>query len=136
MPGQWVGKNSTRTRLNIVANGGPNGGTLSVASANLAKLTRLSGLDLPLAPVTVPPLTQVSYAIVYEGNEASAAADDITVTAIVTDGDNGDAATNECAATSIRLELAPIWEAPENPCTNRHVYGVGEKVLFKVRPQL
>ena len=38
--------------------------------------------------------------------------------------------------TSVRLELAAVWEAPENPCTNRHVYGVGEKVLFKVRPQL
>ena len=136
MPGQWVGKNSTRTRLNIVASGGPNGVTLSVTSANLSKLTRLSGPDHPLASVAVPAGTQVSYAIVYEGNEESAAADDITVTAIVTDGDNGDAATNECAATSIRLELSPVWEAPENPCTNRHVYGVGEKVLFKVRPQL
>ncbi len=136
MPGQWVGKNSTRTRLNIVANGGPNGATLSVTSANLSKLTRLSGPDLPLASVAVPAGTQVSYAIVYEGNEESAAADDITVTAIVTDADNGDAATNECAATSARLELSPVWEAPENPCTNRHVYGVGEKVLFKVRPQL
>ena len=136
MPGQWVGKNSTRTRLNIVADGGPNGATLSVTRANLSKLTRLSGPDLPLASVAVPAGTQVSYAIVYEGNEESAAADDITVTAIVTDADNGDAATNECAATSVRLELSPVWEAPENPCTNRHVYGVGEKVLFKVRPQL
>ena len=31
MPGQWVGKNSTRTRLNIVADGGPNGVAFSVA---------------------------------------------------------------------------------------------------------
>jgi len=35
MPGQWVGKNSTRTRLNIVASGGPNGVTLSVVEINI-----------------------------------------------------------------------------------------------------
>ena len=135
-PGRWVGKNSTRTRLNIVANGGPNGGTLSVTSANIGKLSRISGPDLPLASVAVPAETQVSYAIVYEGATASTAADEITVTATVTDADTGAASTNECAATSIRLELTPVWEAPENPCTNRHMYGVGEKVLFKVFPQL
>ena len=135
-PGRWVGKNSTRTRLNIVANGGPNGGTLSVTSANIGKLSRISGPDLPLASVAVPAETQVSYAIVYEGATASTAADEITVSATVTDADTGAASTNECAATSIRLELTPVWEAPENPCTNRHMYGVGEKVLFKVFPQL
>ena len=135
-PGRWVGKNSTRTRLNIVANGGPNGGTLSVTSANLAKLTCLSGPDLPLASVSVPAETQVSYSIVYEGATASPTADDIVVTATITDCATSDTLTNECAMTSIRLELSPVWEAPENPCTNRHMYGVGEKVLFKVFPQL
>ena len=136
LPGQWGVRNPTRTRLNIVANGGPNGGTLSVSSSNLAKLMRISGPDLPLAPVAVPAETQVSYAIVYEGATASAMADDIVVTATMTDSDTSDISTNECAMTSIRLELAAVWEAPENPCTNRHVYGVGEKVLLKVRPQL
>ena len=136
LPGQWVGKRSTRTRLNIVACGGPSGGTLTVASSNLAKLTHLSGPDLPFAPVAVPASTQVSYSVVYEGNEASAAADDIIVTATLTDAGTGEAWTNDCALTAVRLELTPVWAAPENPCTNRHVYGVGEKVLFKVRPQL
>ena len=80
-PGQWVGKNSTRTRLNIVANGGPNGGTLSVTSANIGKLSRISGPDLPLASVAVPAETQVSYAIVYEGATASDATNDVVVSA-------------------------------------------------------
>ena len=83
-PGQWVGKNSTRTRLNIVANGGTNGGTLSVTSANIGKLSRISGPDLPLAFVAVPAEMQVSYAIVYEGATASAVASDIIVTAVWT----------------------------------------------------
>ena len=52
---------------------GTNGAALSVASANLAKLLHLSGPGLPLAPVAVPANTSVSYAIVYEGIEASGA---------------------------------------------------------------
>ena len=134
-PGRWVGKNSTRTRLNIVANGGPDGGTLSVTSTNIGKLSRISGPDLPLASVAVPAETQVSYSIVYEGATASTTADDIVVTATIIDCDTSDTLTNECAMTSIRLELSPVWEAPENPCTNRHVYGVGERVKCRHVPQ-
>ena len=135
LPGQWVGKRSMRTRLNVVANGGQNGATLSVSTANLSKLSRLSGPDLPLVPVVVPAETQVSYSIVYEGNEASDAADDIAATASIVENLTGDASTNECHATAVRLELAAVWEAPENPCTNRHVYGVGEKVRFLHYPE-
>ena len=135
LPGEWVARRSTRTRLNVVAYGGPNGGTLSVASSNLVKLTRISGPDLPAASIAVPADTQVSYAIVYEGAAASATADDIVVTATIADCDTSDISTNECVMTSIRLELVAVYEAPENPCTNRHVYGVGEEVKCKHLPQ-
>ena len=135
-PGKWVGRNSTRTRLNVVANGGPNGAVLSVESTNLVKLVSISGPNFPLSTVNVPAETQVSYSIVYEGVEASDEADDIAVRACLQENDSENAFTNECSMTSVRLELAAVWEAPENPCTNRHVYGVGEKVLFKVRPLL
>jgi len=136
MPGQWGVCRPTRTRLDIVAHGGPNGAALSVANTNLGKLSHISGPGLPLAPVAVPANTSVSYAMVYEGDEASEAADDISVTATLTENVTGSIYADSCAATSIRLEMSPVWAAPENPCTNRHVYGVGEKVLFKVRPQL
>ena len=135
LPGEWVARRSTRTRLNVVAYGGPNGGTLSVASSNLVKLTRISGPDLPAASVAVPADTQVSYAIVYEGAAASATAEDIVVTATIADCDTSDISTNECVMTSNRLELVAVYEAPENPCTNRHVYGVGEKVRFVHYPE-
>lgn len=36
--------------------------------------------------------------------------------------------------TSVKLELEAVYEAPENPNPSRHVYGVGEKVRFKVTP--
>ena len=47
----------------------------------------------------------------------------------------GGRGTDECAATSVRLELSPVWEAPENPCTNRHIYGVGERVRIQTFPE-
>ena len=59
-PGKWVGRNSTRTRLNVVASGGPNGAVLSVESMNLVKLVSISGPNLPLSTVNVPAETQVS----------------------------------------------------------------------------
>ena len=134
-PGQLVGKQSTRTRLNIVANGGPDGGTLTVTPTNLAKLERISGPDLPLAPVIVPPETQVTYSIVYEGAEASDAADDVAVAASVVGNGSSGMASGSDSMTSVRLELAAVWEAPENPCTNRHVYGVGERVRIRTFPE-
>lgn len=134
-PGDWVGKRSTRTRLNLVANGGPNGAVLSVESTNLVKLVGISGPNLPLAAVNVPAETQVSYSIVYEGLEASDEGDDIKVRACVQENGSENAFTNECSMTSVRLELAAVWEAPENPCTNRHVYGVGERVRIRTFPE-
>ena len=100
-PGEWIPKRSTRTRLNVGATGGPNGGTLTVDTANISKLNKLSGPMLPAMSVPVPAESSVSYSIVYEATTS---------------------------LTSVRVELRALYEAPENPCTNRHVYGVGEKV--------
>ena len=134
-PGKLVGKQSTRTRLNIVATGGPDGGTLTVTPTNLAKLERISGPGLPLAAVIVPPETQVSYSIVYEGAEASDAVDDVAVAASVVGNGSSGIASDSDSMTSVRLELAAVWEAPENPCTNRHMYGVGELVRIRTFPE-
>ena len=101
----------------------------------LAKLERISGPDLPLAPVIVPPETQVAYSIVYECAEASDAADDVAVAASVVGNDSSGMASDSDSMTSVRLELAAVWEAPENPCTNRHVYGVGERVRIRTFPE-
>ena len=49
------------------------GAVLSVTSTNLGKLSHISGPNLPLASVALPANTSVSYAIVYEGSEASGA---------------------------------------------------------------
>ena len=136
MPGEWVSRRSTATMLTISASGGTNGAVLSVSATNLGKLQKNSGPAFPAQSVPVPARQSITYAMNYVGLSASGTADDIEVVATLTDNVTGESITNDCQATSVRLELAAVWEAPENPCTNRHVYGVGEKVLFKVFPQL
>ena len=136
MPGEWVSRRSTATMLTISANGGTNGAVLSVSATNLGKLQKNSGPAFPSQSVSVPARQSITYAMNYVGQSASDTADDIEVVATLTDNVTGESITNDCQATSVRLELAAVWEAPENPCTNRHIYGVGEKVLFNVFPQL
>ena len=132
-PGQWVARHSTRTRLNVVANGGPNGATLSVVATNLGKLGRISGPDLPLAPVSVPAETQVSYSIVYEGEQASATTNDVVVAATL--AENG--VTNLpvlASASVVEVKMLADVAAPSNSCARRHMSGVHEKVNVDVLP--
>ena len=135
MPGEWVPRRSTATTLTIHADGGPNGGTLTVAATNLGKLQKNSGPAFPTQAVNVPAEHSVTYEMNYVRLAASDAADDITVAATLSDNITEEVVSNACSLTSVRLELAAIYEAPENPCTNRHVYGVGEKVRFLHYPE-
>ena len=134
-PGEWVSRRSTATMLTISANGGTNGAVLSVSATNLGKLQKNSGPAFPSQSVSVPAMQSITYAMNYVGLSASGTADDIEVVATLTDNVTGESTTNDCHATSVRLELAAVWEAPENPCTNRHVYGVGERVRFRTFPE-
>ena len=133
-PGNWVGRNSTRTRLNVVANGGMNGGTLSVVTSNLAKLTHSSGPDIPIAPVVIPAETQVSYAIVYEGAEASETMNDVCVVATFTENVTGEMLCSTSMLTSIEVALTAHLAAPSNSCMSRHVFGVNEWVHVAKTP--
>jgi hypothetical protein len=135
MPGEWVSRRSTATMLTISANGGTNGAVLSVSATNLGKLQKNSGPAFPAQSVSVPARQSITYAMNYVGLSASESADDIEVVATLTDNVTGESITNDCQATAVRLELAAVWEAPENPCTNRHVYGVGERVQFRSFPE-
>ena len=134
LPGQLVEKRSERTRLNIVAHGGPNGAALSLAATNLGKLCHISGPGLPLASVAVPANTSVSYAIVYEGNEASLSTNDIVVAAQIVDDVTFEEQYSNAELTSIRVIIQEEDIAPAGVCTNRHTYGVGETMRMLTVP--
>ena len=134
LPGQLVEKRSERTRLNIVAHGGPNGASLSVAVTNLSKLSHISGPGLPLADVAIPANTSVSYAIVYEGNEASLSTNDIVVSAEIADNVTSEGQDSHTELTCIRVIIQEEDIAPAGVCTNRHTYGVGETMRMLTVP--
>ena len=129
-----VEKRSERTRLNIVAHGGPNGASLSVAVTNLSKLSHISGPGLPLAAVAIPANTSVSYAIVYEGNEASLSTNDIVVSAEIADNVTSEEQDSHTELTCIRVIIQEEDIAPAGVCTNRHTYGVGETMRMLTVP--
>ena len=73
----------------------------------------------------IPPGTDVSYE--WSASDGSTEYD-VSGSAVFTPNGSGEVARARDSLTVIRLELQAVYEAPENPCTNRHVYGVGEKV--------
>ena len=133
-PGQWVGKRSTRTRLNLVAHGGPNGAALSVAATNLGKLSHISGPDLPLTSIALPANTSVSYAIVYEGNAPSLSTNDVAIVAEIADNVTSEVQESHAELTSIKVIIQEEDSAPAGVCTNRHTYGVGETMRMLTIP--
>ena len=134
-PGSWVERNSSSATLTVTAYGGGNGASLSVSGTNLGRLEQVGGNVLPTQPVPVPAGYDVTYTVVCKGYEASQGENDIRVNASVTDGMTGATRTDSAAITSIRVELVAEKAAPDAPtCTNRHVYGVLEKVLRRTYP--
>ena len=134
LPGEWVSRRSTPTTLTIHANGGPNGGVLSVTATNLSKLQKNSGPAFPSQSIAVPADHSITYEMNYVGLMASETTNDVVVTATLAENGTANTFSDESSMTSVRLEMLPIWAAPENPCTNRHVYGVGERVKIRTFP--
>ena len=131
-PGEWMPKRSTRTRLNVGATGGPNGGTLTIDTANISKLNKLSGPMLPAMSVPVPAESSVSYSIVYEANEHSSVTNDISVIATFTEDVTGEVFASTGLVTVIEVERETISKVPPN--RKRAVIGVGEEVLIRFKP--
>lgn len=44
--------------------------------------------------------------------------------------------SDNASMTAVKVELEAVYEAPENPNPSRHVFGVGEKIQFRVTPQI
>ena len=132
-PGEWVSRRSTATTLTIHANGGPNGGLLTVFGTNLGKLQKNSGPAFPTQSVEVPANQSITYEINYVGLTASEATNDVVVTATLAEnGSSMLSASTELSVVEVKM-LADV-AAPDNACTRRHVYGVHEMVNVELQP--
>ena len=100
-----------------------------IYTENMDKLNRLWGHVLPTGSVSIPAGYTMEWIGGYEAAEASESADDIEITASFTpNGMLSIPLVDELRLTSVRVELISVKAAPENPCSNRHVYGVCEKI--------
>ena len=135
-PGVWKPKRSMRTWLTVYANGGPDGGMLTLSSQNIDKLSVVEGESFAL-PSTLNLASDETYSAQYlfEGELPSATLNDIQVSGNMLPNGATDAIQSSATLTSVKVELEAVYTAPENHCANRHTYGVGEKVTFRTTPQ-
>lgn len=136
-PGWLVEREPTRTTLTVALAGGRYGGYFVPEFENIDRLATLDGnpVNLPAA-VSVMAGETVTRTFQCRGVLPSGSIGDIKVGGVFMENMSGRAFRVGAAATSVRLELQAVYEAPENAaCTNRHVYGVGEKVRFVVQPE-
>ena len=134
LPGEWVSRRSTATTLTIQANGGPNGGVLSVSSTNLSKLQKNSGTAFPVQSIAVPADHSVTYEMNYVGLSASDATNDVVVSATLTENGTGMTLHDSSGISVVEVRMLADVAAPSNSCTRRHVYGVHEAVNVEARP--
>ena len=136
-PGVWKPKRSMRTWLTVYANGGPDGGMLSVSAQNLGKLSIVEGGPIAFpASLNLASNETFSAQYLFEGETPSAATNDITVSGSLLPSGQSEAIHSSAALTSVKVELEAVYTAPENHCANRHTYGVGELVGITATPPL
>ena len=136
-PGVWVERQSTRTELHCVAHGGPNGGHVRFEIVGEEKLDRVAGVRAFPVGQDVGPGMKLEFFITYRGLQPSDSANDIVVTSTFTENVQGaQTEVGEEMLTCVKVELTAVYDAPENHCSHRHVYGVGEKVTFDTTPSL
>lgn len=112
--------------------GGENGGsfTLDIREGGSA-VSPGPGLTAD-EPALVGPNQTVRGTIPFEPEEACKS---VTVVLDLKDALTGFRRSRRMTIPVIRVELTAVYEAPENPCEHRHVYGVGEKVRFRCYPE-
>ena len=135
-PGEVVHPARSNVVLRCSAYGGTYGGTVSVTLNDAArqKLRKIRGDNLP-NNVRVAPDGRRSFEVEYSVLEPSDSVDDIQAAAVFHEDFLDAVHSSDTSMTSVKVELEAVYEAPENPNPSRHVYGVGEKVNFKVTPQ-
>ena len=134
-PGVWRPKRSNRVRLTVSASGGSLGGVLTLAIANLGKLSPVA-----CGPMLFPPSMELAPYDVYcasflcEGNEEGDSTGDVSVSGTFVENGTGETFHSNDSMTVFRIELEPIVSAPANACVHRHKVGVGEVVKCRQWP--
>ena len=129
-------RRSTRVRLTIDAYGGAQGGALWISAMNMDKLTPVGG------SVSLPYSQQLAAGEMYhasgvfEGITQSENESEVIVSGSLVPNGQGETVETNAQLAVVRLEFRPLRLAPENKCSHRHNYGIGEQVLFHQYPSM
>ena len=134
-PGVWKPKRSTRTWLTVYANGGPNGGLLSLTSQNLQMLSPVACGPVVL-PATLNLAANQTYSAQYlfEGDTPSVAANDISVSGSILPTGSIEPIQSSATITSVKVELTPQFVVGN--LLHRHSFGVCESVVCQWSPAM
>ena len=134
----WVARRSTSSTLTIRASGGLRSATLDLSAYGLYKLVDEMGMSIDLDSTVSIPAGEV-YSRTYTclgGLPSVSARDRVKVSGTLVAEGAATTPHREAELTVVRVALEAVYAAPENPCRDRHVYGVGEQVRFTVTPAL
>ncbi|MGN0846978.1 MAG: hypothetical protein ACI4RA_06295, partial [Kiritimatiellia bacterium] len=132
-PGVVVSRQSTTTRLTVSASGGVNGGTFTLTSRNLGKLTPVDGsgpISLTSGMRLGPGQTYFA-TFLCAGMEESGGEDDIRVEGTYIEENTGLHDSPAAATTVVVVEVEPVVNTG---FANRHLVGVREECLLRWRP--
>ena len=134
-PGKVVQGRSTRIRLKVTANGGPNGATFFLSKSGLEKLKAVGGgqVDVPSSR-TLEPNEDYSTSFVCEGVSASGSEGDVSLMGYIADQLTGQTEFASGSATVVKVTLSPIVTI--DGLSNRHQWGVGEEVSCQWTPNV
>ena len=113
-------------------------GSFALTTRNLEKLAVIDGsgpIALPTSK-SLEPFETYSATFECEGTEASDSEGDVEVSGVFVGGVTASVESPSDSTTVVKVELEAVYIAPENSSQNRHVYGVGERVKFKVSPKI
>ena len=128
-PGVWKPKRSTRVLVSVSATGGTYGGSFTLATENLDKLTPVAcgPMVFPSSMDIVPYGTYCAF-FLCEGATESGSAGDVRMSGTFVENVTGESFSSSNRLTVVRVEFKPIVTAPDNDRPYRHAFGVCEYV--------
>ena len=119
-PGVFVERRSTKTKLTVTAYGGEHGGMLNlVTPSGIVKSAGESTM-----PGFVPPFSTIEWQANYEGTDASHQPNGSTVQVHFSDFQTLQQIDSSASLTVVEVKVKAQNTAPQNPCWQRHSYGV------------
>ena len=129
-------KRSTRVQLTVSAYGGTHGGSLSLSSQNLGKLSAVAGGVINLPAITnIAPQETFFSTCVYEAATFSGNEDDISASGYFIESDTMVRIDSSNTLTSVQLLVTPDRPFPSG-YPNRHTFGVCEKMGVNAYPNV